>query len=269
MKVRLALVLLLSSSAFAQSRFNGTWEMKMDTLQFSGSPEEYLIADGMYHCVSCIPQVDVKADGTDYAVAGHEMFYDTIAARVVDNSSVELTFKKGGQPAAISTETVSSDGRTMIETFTNNIQRGAVVGNAHFLRVSEGPSGSHILSGKWAMQTVKNATRAGTLTTYRLRAGTMTISDGSQSYSAKLDGQQYPLGDFGNATVSLKLITPSTMEETDRLEGKVISVTRSTVSPDGRSMKVEMINKQHGQTMTYTAVKIRRSAGAGPNRSVK
>lgn len=257
MKLRLALVLFLTSSALAQSRFLGTWQMKMDTLQFSGTPEEYLIADGMYHCLSCIPPVDVKADGTDYTVGGHEMFYDTIAARVVDSSSVEFTFKRAGQPAAISTATVSPDGRSMIETFTKEIQRQPVVGKAEFVRISVGPSGSHILSGKWAMQTVKNATKMGTLTTYRYKAGRMTISDGSQSYSAKFDGREYPLNEFGNATVSLRLIDPYTMEETDRLEGKIISVTRSTVSQDGRSMKVEMANKQHGQTMVYTAKKIR------------
>ena len=61
----LLVVLLFASSLFlrAQSLFDGTWEMKMDTLQFSGSPEDYLFADGMYHCKSCIPKVDVKTDG--------------------------------------------------------------------------------------------------------------------------------------------------------------------------------------------------------------
>lgn len=262
MNLRLAIVLLLSTPAFCQYRFVGTWQMKMDTLQFSGTPEEYLIADGMYHCLSCIPQVHVKADGTDYAVEGHEMFYDTIAARIVDSKSVELRFKKAGRPAAISTETVSPDGRNMVETFTNDMQHEAVVGKADFLRVSDGPEGSHVLSGKWAMQTVKNATEVGTLTTYRLRNGTMTISDGSQSYSAKLDDKEYPLSDSDNATVSLKLIDPYTIEETDRLDGKIISVMRSIVSRDGKSMKVEMVNKQHGQTMVYTAAKIRKRSGA-------
>jgi hypothetical protein len=58
-------------------RFDGTWKMKMDTLQFSGPPEDYLFADGMYHCKSCIPKVDVKTDGVDYEVTGHA--YDTLA----------------------------------------------------------------------------------------------------------------------------------------------------------------------------------------------
>ena len=46
----LLVLLLFASSLFlrAQSLFDGTWEMKMDTLQFSGSPEDYLFADGEY-----------------------------------------------------------------------------------------------------------------------------------------------------------------------------------------------------------------------------
>ena len=46
---QLALVLFLTSALFAQSRFDGTWEMKMDTLQFSGPHEDYLFEKGMYH----------------------------------------------------------------------------------------------------------------------------------------------------------------------------------------------------------------------------
>jgi hypothetical protein len=48
------------------------------------------------------------------------------------------------------------------------------------------------------METVKNATRAGTSTTYQATAGGMKFSDGSQSYEAKFDDTDSP--------VSLKLI---------------------------------------------------------------
>ena len=80
----LALLFLLTSSTLhAQRRFNGTWEMKMDTLQFSGPPEEYLLVKGTYHCETCVPKVDVETDGIDHKVTGHP--YDTLAVRVVDN----------------------------------------------------------------------------------------------------------------------------------------------------------------------------------------
>ena len=38
MTKHLATLLFLTSAVFAQSRFDGTWEIKMDTLQFSGPP---------------------------------------------------------------------------------------------------------------------------------------------------------------------------------------------------------------------------------------
>ncbi len=50
MKNLLVLFLFAPSILFAQSRFDGTWEMKMETLQFSDSPGEYLLERGVYHC---------------------------------------------------------------------------------------------------------------------------------------------------------------------------------------------------------------------------
>jgi hypothetical protein len=41
-KCLLALFLLMPSISFAQSRFDGTWEIKMETLMFSYNPLEYL-----------------------------------------------------------------------------------------------------------------------------------------------------------------------------------------------------------------------------------
>ena len=86
MPSRIAVLLLLSASPlFAQFRFDGTWLMKMDTLQFSGTPEEYLVDKGMYHCVSCVPPVHVNADGSDQKIEGHEAYYDTISTKILDD----------------------------------------------------------------------------------------------------------------------------------------------------------------------------------------
>jgi len=131
-----------------------------------------------------------------------------------------------------------------------------VTGKAGFMRVSKGPANSHALSGKWQMQTVKNATRAGTLTTYKSIAGGLRISDGSQGYEVKFDGRDYPANwDAAHATVSLKVIDDYTIEETDKQDGKVAVVTLMTVSKDGKSMRVESVDKLRGSMMTYTAEK--------------
>ena len=253
MRNLLTLLLFAPSFLFSQNRFDGTWQMKMDTLRFSGTPEEYLLEKGMYHCLTCAPRVDVKADGTDQKVTGH--YFDTIVVRVVDAKSVEFIQKKDGKTTFAVIETVSPDGQTMTEEFTNTMGAETIKGKAGFTRVSDGRPGSHALSGKWQMQTVKNATRAGTLTTYQSTAGGLKISDGGQSYEVKFDGKDYPAGWDAHATASLKVIDDYTIEETDKQDGKVVVVTLMTVSKDGKSMKVESGDRLRGSTMTYTAEK--------------
>lgn len=253
---RLAVFLFLAAPLLAQSRFNGTWLMKMDTLQFSGNPEEYLVDQGVYHCVSCVPAVDVKADGSDQRVAGHEAYYDVMSARIVDDKSVEFIFKKNGKVVARSTETVTSDGHSMREEFSNTPGPDQVTGKAEFLRVSEAPAGAHPLSGKWQMRTIQNSTAAGTLTTYHAIPGGLKILNGRQTYTVKFDGKDYPIGGASHATVAMKLIDDDTIEETDKHEGKILRVSRMEVSRDGLTMKVESTDKQRGGSMTYTAEKM-------------
>ena len=254
MTKQLATLLLLTSTVFAQSRFDGTWEMKMDTLQFSGPPEEYLFEKGMYHCVSCVPKVDVKTDGTDQKVVGYS--YDTLAVRILDDHSIKFTMKKSGKTTFDCVETVSADGKTMTETFTNTMEAETVSGKAGFARVGSGPPGAHALSGQWRMDTVRNDTRAGTLTTYQSTPGGMKISDGSESHEAPLDGKDHPKDGDLHSTVSLKLIDDYTMEETDKQDGKIVSVERTTLARDGKSMRVEVSSKAREQTMSYTAEKV-------------
>jgi hypothetical protein len=255
MKNLLVLLLFASAPLFAQGHFEGTWEMKMDTLEFAGTPEEYVLNEGMFHCSSCVPKVDVRTDGSDQKVTGHPNF-DTISVRVVDASSVQFAYKKDGKPTFACTETVSPDGTAMTEEFTNTIEDQPVSGRARFARVSQGPSGAHALSGSWSMRTIKNDSREGPLSTYVSTKDGMKWSDGnSQSYDAKFDGKGYPVRGDPSRMVSLKRIGDDTIEETEKQDGKVLRVTLMTVSKDGKSMRVESTDKQRGGTMTYTAEK--------------
>ena len=255
MRKRLALLLLLQSWIFAQSRFDGTWQMKMDTLDFSGPPEDYLFVDGMYHCKSCIPKVDVKTDGDDHPVAGYG--YDTLAVRILDDRAIKFTMKKEGKPYFECIETVSADGKNMTEDFTNATEAEKVTGRAGFTRVGSGPAGSHALSGQWRMDTVRNATSAGTLQTFQATAGGMKISDASMSYEVKLDGKDYAEANDTHLTRSMKLIDPYTLEETDKTDGTFSTLSRWVISKDGKSMQVEVSSTKRGQTMRYTAEKQR------------
>ncbi len=257
MKRALALLLFVPSLLFAQSRFDGTWEMKMDTIQFSNTPEEYLLDNGVYHCLTCLPKVDVKADGTDQNVEGHA-YFDSFAVRVVDAKSVEFTSKKAGKTTFVAVETVSPDGKTMTEEFTNTIEAQTVTGKATFFRLSKGPTGSHALSGSWVMRSVNNDSIGGPTSTYLVTKNELKWSDSnSQSYDAKFDGKDSPVrGDPSHTMVSVRRIGEDTIEQTEKQEGKVIRITRLTVSQDGKSMKIET-TAQRGATMTYIAEKRR------------
>jgi hypothetical protein len=257
MKMLAVFLLFVPSLSFGQDPFDGTWRMNMATLEFSNTPEEYLLAQGMYQCLTCVPKVDVRADGTDQKVLGHP-YFDTISVRIVDARSVEFTQKKAGKTTFVAVETVSPDGKTMAEKFANPIGADRVAGNATFERVSEGPAGSHPLSGLWRMRTIKNETAKGTVTTYRVtKEGLSMSNDTGQSYEARFDGGDYPVqGDPAHSTVSVNQIALETIEETVKQGGKAIIVNRMVVSKDGKSMKVVSIDKQRNGTMTYTAEKL-------------
>ena len=76
----LLIALAISVPAIAQSAFDGTWKFNLNDAQFPKKPDVFLLQDGMYHCKTCVPPIDVKADGQDQPVKGHP-YYDTSVSR--------------------------------------------------------------------------------------------------------------------------------------------------------------------------------------------
>ncbi len=85
-----------STAVSAQSPFDGTWKTNTAQTKFSPKPNVFYLSQGWYHCVSCNPAFDVKADGTDQAVTGQS--YDTISVKEADPNSIAVTAKKDGKP---------------------------------------------------------------------------------------------------------------------------------------------------------------------------
>jgi len=77
-----------------------------------------------------------------------------------------------------------------------------------------------------------------------------------ESYTAKFDGKDYPFkGNRGVDEISLRKFDVNTIEETAKRGGKVVDVSRLTVSPDGRSMTIVDNDKVQGATSKITAMK--------------
>jgi hypothetical protein len=254
----LLLALLTPGLAMAQSAFDGTWKVDIKTAQFPTKPDVYVLQDGMYHCKTCVPAIGIKADGQDQKVTGHP-YFDTMSIKLVDDRTIEETDKKNGKVVATSKTWASADGNKLMFEFTDSSDSNAdpVTGKGEETRVAKGPVGSHAISGSWRASKMESVSDNGLVFTYRVAGDSLTMTNlTGQSYTAKLDGTEAPYkGDPGTTGVSVKKLDTNKMEETDKRDGKVISIARMTLSADGKSMTIAVDDKLHGTTMQLTALK--------------
>jgi hypothetical protein len=255
-KLFLAVLLSAPVVVFAQSPFDGTWMTKLDTAQFPTKPEVYSLNNNMYECLTCVPKISVKADGKDQKVTDHP-YYDTVAVNVINASEVELIDKKDGKVMYTDKSTVSRDGKTLTDKYSDTTGTQPVTGEFTMTRVKPGSPGSHAISGSWRVEKVSSVSSNGLTITYKATAGGLKMSDpNGNSYDAKFDGKEYPInGDPGHTMVVLKKIGDRTIEETDKRDGKVVGVFRMTVAADGKSIQAEYNNKLQGTTTKFTMEK--------------
>ena len=254
----LLIALLVPVPAIAQNAFDGTWKFNLNDAQFSKKPDVFLLQDGLYHCKTCVPPIDVKADGQDQPVSGHP-YYDSASIKVVDDRTIEEVDKKNGKIVSTSRTVVARDGKTAAFEFrdSSNSNADPVAGKGSIAQVAKGPAGSHAISGSWVTAKLDTLSDNGLLVTYKVAGGSLSMtSPTGQSYVAKLDGTEAPFkGDPGTTTVSVKSIRKNTIEETDKRDGKVISVASMTVAADGKTMTLKVEDKLRGTNSQFTAAK--------------
>jgi len=257
MKKLLFILLLVPVLAWAQSPFDGTWKIDLSKTKLPKKPDVLLLQDGVYECKTCAPPIKVKADGQFQPVSGNP-YVDMEKVTVIDDRHVNSESQKAGKQMSTVKRSVSDDGNTLTEewTYSGNPTGGTVSGTDTMTRVAKGPAGSNAVSGSWREAKSDVATADALLFTYKGGGDSLSMTTPTgQSYDAKLDGKDVPyVGDPGTTSVSLKRIGDS-IEETDKRDGKVISVSKMTVSADGKTMTILVDDKLHGTTSTYIAVK--------------
>jgi hypothetical protein len=237
---------------FAQTPFDGTWKTNMAQSKLSQKPNVFSVNNGMYDCESCVPKINVKADGQDQPVTGQT--YDTIAV-VVDANTIHLTGKKADKTEFEATRTASQDGKMLTVSNTNYPADGSQPFKVEvkWTRVSKGPAGSNATSGSWRIENV-NADAAGITVTWKGVGDGLSMSTPTGvSWEAKFDGKEYPRkGTYAtNETVSLKSLGERSIEVINKRDGKVYRVDKITVSPDGKKMTSVFDNKQTGSVSTF------------------
>ncbi|WP_254424401.1 hypothetical protein [Rhodanobacter sp. C05] len=248
----------MPTPAMAQSAFDGTWKVDLSKVHAPKKPDVLLLQNGMYDCKTCAPAISIKADGTGQQVTGHP-YFDMMAVKVVDDHTIQETDKKAGKVVATSTMTVAPDDKTATFEFTDSSNTNAdpVTGKGTMMRVAKGPAGAHAISGSWRTTSYGNVSDNGLTFTYKVDGDSLSMtSPTGQSYSAKTDGTDAPYkGDPGTTSVSVKKLDKNTLQETDKRDGKVISIAKMTVAADGKTMTIAVNDKLRGTSMSLVAAK--------------
>jgi len=249
MRIALSVLAFAPALALAGSALDGTWKLRVSSMKASGRPDSRLVVDGTYSCASCVPALDkVPADGAFHTVSGHA-YYDQIRVRVLGPQVLEVTTQRGGRPVSMTTYTVSPDGHTLTGQFTDSTGSMPATGSFIEKRVGPAPAGAHPASGEWLLHGLTEMNDAARLYTYAMTADGFSMKANGQSYTAKFDGQQYPVvGDPGGTRVVLRRIDDHTVHETDYRQGEVVDEVR--LSASGNTLKMTDHNLAHGQTMT-------------------
>lgn len=229
------------STGVAVSVFDGTWKYDLDTIQWIArgtTPGALLLHNGFYDCRTCVPPIKVKADGTDQKITGDPK-HETANVRVIDDHSIEVIYKRDGKVVHTTKRSVSPDGNTSTETWTDYDQPegNSRTGTITAKRIANGPPGTHLLNGQW--HAVKLNTTP-PVQTYKVSGNQVTMtSQSGASYVATLDGPGVLYkGDPPADKISVRKLGDRKLQERITANGKVVVVNTLTVLPDGKTMEI-------------------------------
>ena len=247
----LLLALCLSSSdARSQSPFDGTWVIdtgKNENLA-SEKPRVLSVADGVFR----EGDRQIKADGSDQEVPPTG-YWDTVNVRIVDDRTVEIISKKAGKTMFTETDTVSADGNTLTQVMKDTTEAEAVTFESDFRRITAAPAAAHAVSGSWHVFKQSRSENS-TIIKYKCTSQGFTAETPlGEKLEAKFDGKLYEMEDDpGHTMVSVKLINPYTVEQTNVREGKVVFIVTLKVTPDGKTIHATSKSKEGGNVKTWS-----------------
>ena len=240
MKRLIILMLLSPAFSFSQSPFDGTW---LFTAQLPTEPAVYLLAQGMFRCSGCLPNMELEADGNDHKVA-EAAYWDTVNVQIVDAHTVVFIAKKAGKTMFTEVDAVSPDGATLTQLIKDTTEAETVTVETRNRRIAKAPPGSHAVSGSWRAYRT-NRSRNGSITQYKCTADAFSAETPlGEKFSAKFDGKDYPVEDDpGHTMVSARLLSPDKVELTSKRNGKVIAIKQMSITPGGQSIHVVFKNE--------------------------
>ena len=256
--VLFALFTLLATPVAAQSAFDGTWVLEVDTVKPSERPTVLLLQDGSYSCLSCTTVQAIKADGQFHPITG-DAYADAMSVRVIDSRTVTTLHRRGDVVVAESTDTISADGQQREDAFTDRTSANGtpVTGRTISRRVADGPAGAHAISGGWRVVGFEGISENALSISLRVDGETvhMTSPLGERS-AARFNGPTVPVeGDPSGLAVAVIRANPSTIVQIGKRNDKVVDVTTMSVRSDGRTLDIVSQDTATGDTTSFVARK--------------
>ena len=256
MKAASAVLLLLSlfpGTSHSQSLFDGTWIIgaSKDEDFARAKPIVFLVSDGVFRYGDRV----LKVDGTDQKVPPTG-YWDTVSVRIVDDHTVELISRKGGKAMYAETDSVSADGNRLTQVVKDMTEAESVTLESVYKRVAPVPPNAHVLSGTW--QVFKQSrSQNSTVISYKCTAeGFSAWTPLGERLDAKFDGKFYMMEDDpGHTMVSVKMINPRTIEQTNKRDGKIVFLVRLEVAPDGKTIHASSKSAEDGSTHAWELYK--------------
>jgi hypothetical protein len=241
--------------AAALVALNGTWMVDLASLKFGGKPDEYSLKGGSYGCATCIPPINVPADGQFHAVSGSP-YYDSISIKVVDDRTIEMRRRKGEREVSQVTQQVSADGKTLTSTFKDMTTPGQIIdGKGTSTRVGAPVAGAHAISGQWQDDKIGEYSEGALDLVYKVEGDTVTSTSQGQTYVAKIGGPAVAVQNDPGGTMVKVERAGNGIKETYTRDGKDVGVGTLTPSADGRSVSYSSTDPRDGSTVSFTASK--------------
>lgn len=243
-------LLLLGRASGGQSPFDGSWVNKAGE-QLPEGPLSYSLSDETFRCSCAIGDIEIRPDGDDHKTA-ETAYWNTLNVEAVDARSVVLIAKKVGRTMFTEIDSVSPDGNTLTQMVKDTTEAETVTIETWSHRVEAGPAGSHAISGTWKAFKARRSLN-GSLIKYTCTKDSFSAETPlGERYTAKFDGNFYPVEDDpGHTMVSAKLLDARTVELTSKRNGKIVSISRLSVDPDGNSIHATFENRGSARKIAF------------------
>ncbi len=230
----LAATLAVSSAAFAESPFVGSWKMDVAKSSFTGDTMTYTkTAKGYHYSNGSTFAYDFADDGKPYTtmIAGR-----TTTWTKAPDGGWDIAYLVDGKVLTKAHRTLSADGSTFTTTYEEYRPDGTTVHESDVYTRVSGASG---LEGKWKSVKVDAASDAVMISPMTSMSYKLEFPAAKTTVTAKLDGSPEPVvGPTvpAGVTSSFKKAEVSKWTYSNSLAGKVMGEGIMTVSADGSTL---------------------------------